>query len=462
MRALAARVGDGQRLVPGRQQLGFALGGQSDAVLGRRVRGAGDRLRERAEAETGVDCAADVRRVHAGPLRVGEPERQLHPLADLVLLQELVRDPGDVRAGEQLAPRDALVRRVERPGETLLDAVDDPLGQVADVDELSEPIGRARGEDLAAAAEPARPVGEAAGRVVRADDQTRAGRSARARRTRARPPPRRAPSAARSSSSRARARRPAARRARPSGSTRSGRSRSRRRRRRSRRRRSGRRRAAAPPRRARPPGCSRTGRRPRPSCAREQGEVALPVAVQLLDLREEVGVRLAAVEERQLVPAGERSLGGRPAEELRAAEDQEPQWNLWIRAPDGLGAELERVDRDPLVGRVDQLRELEVLRQPHRQEAVGLDADPGEEAAVGDADLEQRHRDPFRVELADHACERLEEAEVGRRRAGVVADELELDVVAGERLQLGDQLVGRRSRAARGRPARARSRSGRR
>ena len=29
------------------------------------------------------------------------------------------------------------------------------------------------------------------------------------------------------------------------------------------------------------------------------------------------------------------------------------------RAPDGLGAELERVDRDPLVRGVDQLRELE-------------------------------------------------------------------------------------------------------
>ena len=60
----------------------------------------------------------------------------------------------------------------------------------------------------------------------------------------------------------------------------------------------------------------------------EQREVALPVAVHLLDLREEVGVRLAAVEERQLVPAGERRLGRRPAEELRPAEDQDPQWNL--------------------------------------------------------------------------------------------------------------------------------------
>ncbi len=112
-------------------------------------------------------------------------------------------------------------------------------------------------------------------------------------------------------------------------------------------------------------------------------------------------------------------------------------------APDGLGAELERIDRDPLVGGVDQLRELEVRRQPHRQEAVGLDAGAREEAAVGDADLEQRHRDPFRIELADHARERVEQAEVGLRRAGIVADELELDVVADELVQLRDQLVRR-------------------
>ena len=113
------------------------------------------------------------------------------------------------------------------------------------------------------------------------------------------------------------------------------------------------------------------------------------------------------------------------------------------RAPDRLGSELERVDRDPLVRGVDQLLELEVLRQPHRQEAVRLHAGPREEAAVGDADLEQRHGDPFRVELADHSRERVEEAEIGLRRAGIVADELELDVVADERLQLRDQLVGR-------------------
>ena len=187
--ALAARVGDPHRLVPRRQQLGLALGRQSDAVLGRSVRGAGDRLVERAEAEAGGDRAADVGRVHAGPLGVGEPERQLHPGPDLVLLQELVRDPGHVGAREQLAPGDALVRRVERPGEPLLDAVHDPVGQVADVDELGEPLGRSRREDLAAAGEPPRPVGEAAGRVVRPDDQAGPDDQRALAEDRARPPP---------------------------------------------------------------------------------------------------------------------------------------------------------------------------------------------------------------------------------------------------------------------------------
>src|SRR4029078_10582457 len=60
----------------------------------------------------------------------------------------------------------------------------------------------------------------------------------------------------------------------------------------------------------------------------EQLEVVLPVAVHLLDLREEAGVRPPAVEERQPRPAAERPLRDRPAEELRPAQDQDPQWNL--------------------------------------------------------------------------------------------------------------------------------------
>jgi hypothetical protein len=50
-------------------------------------------------------------------------------------------------------------------------------------------------------------------------------------------------------------------------------------------------------------------------------EAALAIAVELLRLGEELRVRLAAVEERQLVPARERRLRDRSAEELRPAED---------------------------------------------------------------------------------------------------------------------------------------------
>ena len=266
--------------------------------------------------------------MHAGPLGVGEPERQLHPRTDLVLLQELVRDPGGVAAREQLAPRDALVRRVERPGEAVLDAVHDPLGQVADVDELGEPLGRSRRDDLAAAAEPPRPVGEAAGRVVRADDQAgsddqralaedaldlRLGESLQ--RSVVRGVGRQLVQRQRAElGGRARLGR-AGREVGVDGDTRDE--------------------DVA----ARVAELLRRRAHVRrdvaggvddgvPAATREQGEVSLAVALQLLDLREELGVRLPAVEERQLVPAGERGLGGRPAEELGAADDQEPQWNL--------------------------------------------------------------------------------------------------------------------------------------
>ena len=143
------------------------------------------------------------------------------------------------------------------------------------------------------------------------------------------------------------------------------------------------------------------------------------------------------------MPAGERRLGDRPAEELRPAEDQDPQWNLCTArqtasAPNSSASTGIRSSAAWI-----SFANWKSARQPHRQEAVGLDAGAREEAAVGDADLEQRDRDPVRVELADHARERVEEAEVGLRRAGVVADELELDVPADERLHLRDQLVRR-------------------
>jgi hypothetical protein len=51
--------------------------------------------------------------------------------------------------------------------------------------------------------------------------------------------------------------------------------------------------------------------------------VAGAVAAQLLDLREEIRVRLAAVEERDLVVSGR--LDDRAADEERPAEDEELQ-----------------------------------------------------------------------------------------------------------------------------------------
>ena len=55
----------------------------------------------------------------------------------------------------------------------------------------------------------------------------------------------------------------------------------------------------------------------------ERREPAVAVAAQLLDLGKELGVRLATVEERDLVAARERRLDRRAAEELRPAEDEQ-------------------------------------------------------------------------------------------------------------------------------------------
>ena len=51
-------------------------------------------------------------------------------------------------------------------------------------------------------------------------------------------------------------------------------------------------------------------------------EVAVAVAAQLLDIREELGPRLAAVEERHLVTVVERGVDDVTAEELRPAENE--------------------------------------------------------------------------------------------------------------------------------------------
>ena len=60
-----------------------------------------------------------------------------------------------------------------------------------------------------------------------------------------------------------------------------------------------------------------------PAPALEHGEVALAVSAQLLGLGEELGVRLAPVEEGHLVAAGERVLDRGPPEELGPAEDEQ-------------------------------------------------------------------------------------------------------------------------------------------
>jgi len=58
-----------------------------------------------------------------------------------------------------------------------------------------------------------------------------------------------------------------------------------------------------------------------PVAVAQRIEVAVAVAVKLLDLREELRVRLPAREGRDLVPARERAVDGRAAEELRPSEN---------------------------------------------------------------------------------------------------------------------------------------------
>ena len=60
-----------------------------------------------------------------------------------------------------------------------------------------------------------------------------------------------------------------------------------------------------------------------PRTALESGEVVLAVAVEFFGLGEKLGIRLAAVEERDLVTSAEGGLNGRTTEELRAAQNEE-------------------------------------------------------------------------------------------------------------------------------------------
>jgi hypothetical protein len=51
-------------------------------------------------------------------------------------------------------------------------------------------------------------------------------------------------------------------------------------------------------------------------------QVAVPVAAQLLDLREQVGIRLAAREDADLVAVRKRRFNDRAPQELRPTQDQ--------------------------------------------------------------------------------------------------------------------------------------------
>ena len=83
------------------------------------------------------------------------------------------RRAGDPPGGVDHRPHRRRPRDVERPGVALLGGTDDPGGEVADVDDLHRPPRGPGDEDVAAAGDPVGPVREAAGRVVRADDQPR-------------------------------------------------------------------------------------------------------------------------------------------------------------------------------------------------------------------------------------------------------------------------------------------------
>ena len=60
-----------------------------------------------------------------------------------------------------------------------------------------------------------------------------------------------------------------------------------------------------------------------PAAAVEGAEASVAIADHVLDLREDPGVRPTAVEERQLVAGSERRFDERPADELRAAENED-------------------------------------------------------------------------------------------------------------------------------------------
>ena len=67
------------------------------------------------------------------------------------------------------------------------------------------------------------------------------------------------------------------------------------------------------------PGCVDRGV---PLTSAQGSEVAVSVAVELLDVREQVRIGLAACERRDLMALRERRIDDRAPQELRPAEDQ--------------------------------------------------------------------------------------------------------------------------------------------
>jgi len=59
------------------------------------------------------------------------------------------------------------------------------------------------------------------------------------------------------------------------------------------------------------------------AAAAKRNEVPVAIAAQLFDVREKMRVVLAAVEENDIMAAGERSFDNVPTEEEGAAEDQD-------------------------------------------------------------------------------------------------------------------------------------------
>src|SRR5262245_36471289 len=142
---------------PGFEECGFALGGEAGGVgrVGERERRC-DRLCEWPVREAGIGRAGEVGAVQALVGLVLDPQRELHPLADLLIEQELAVDPDEPRVRlrdiaaclKKLGPGDSLVDRVELPGRALFAETDHPFGEVPGVDELNALVGRRGRRDV--------------------------------------------------------------------------------------------------------------------------------------------------------------------------------------------------------------------------------------------------------------------------------------------------------------------------